>query len=89
MITNIPTLDRENYGRFLGLLPLTGPGWLVGAIEKSFGSGPLAGEGAPPIRPAYTPSQGSMAEDLEKLARLRAAGTITEEEFQRLKAKLI
>ncbi|HEU0095905.1 MAG TPA: SHOCT domain-containing protein [Rhizomicrobium sp.] len=30
-----------------------------------------------------------MAEDLEKLARLRAAGTITEEEFQRLKTKLI
>ncbi len=65
MITNIPTLDRENYGRFLGLLPLTGPGWLVGAIEKSFGSDPLAGEGAPPIRPAYAPSQGSMAEELE------------------------
>jgi uncharacterized membrane protein YhaH (DUF805 family) len=54
--------------------------------DNRFGPDPLATEGP---SPPYAPVRANIADELARLARLRADGTITEEEFQRLKTKLI
>ncbi len=58
--------------------------------DNRFGPDPLADESPqPPGASAYRGVSSNLSDELARLARLRADGTITEEEFQRLKTKLI
>jgi uncharacterized membrane protein YhaH (DUF805 family) len=51
---------------------------------NDYGADPLSRDGFSP-----RPPSGNIAEELRKLAKLRDEGTISDEEFQRLKTKLI
>lgn len=55
--------------------------------ENRFGPDPLGSAGAP--QPYRMPPRSDLAEELARLAKLRDDGTISEDEFQRLKTKLI
>jgi len=55
--------------------------------DNRYGPDPLAWEGPPP--PYASGLRPALVDELSRLAKLRDAGTITEEEFQRLKTKLI
>jgi uncharacterized membrane protein YhaH (DUF805 family) len=85
--------DHSGWTYLLILIPLVGPIilliWLCSRGswgDNRFGFDPLSGE----VPPGYArPASGDLAEQLSRIAKLRADGTISEEEFQRLKTKLI
>jgi uncharacterized membrane protein YhaH (DUF805 family) len=93
LVRRLHDTDRSGWWYWFMLVPLIGPILLIVWLctrgswgENRFGPDPLGGE----VPPGYArPTSGDMAEQLSRLAKLRDAGTISEEEFQRLKTKLI
>lgn len=90
--------DHSGWWFWIQLIPLVG--FIIFLIfmctrgswgGNRFGNDPLAGESPPPSsgRPPYRPAPTNLSDELARLAKLRADGAITEEEFQRLKTKLI
>lgn len=86
--------DHSGWWYWICLIPLVGIIILLVFLctrgtwgDNRFGPDPLAGESPPRSYPSgHRPD---LADELAKLAKLREAGTISEEEFQRLKTKLI
>lgn len=90
--------DHSGWWFWIQLIPLVG--FIIFLVfmctrgswgENRFGADPLSAESLPPStgRPPYQAAPTNLSEELARLAKLRADGTITEEEFQRLKTKLI
>ena len=100
LVRRLHDVDRSGWWYWIVLIPIVGAILILVWFctegtqgDNRFGPDPLAHEPGGNIPPSYMakPSarQESLAEELEKLAKLRADGTISEDEFQRLKTKLI
>jgi len=85
--------DHSGWWYWICLIPLVGIVLLLiwGCTRGTWGDnrfGPDPLEGQAPRPPYYAP-RADLADELSRLAKLRDQGTISEEEFQRLKTKLI
>lgn len=85
--------DHSGWWFWIQLIPLVGAIIMLVFLctrgtwgENRFGPDPLAGDG-PAYR--YGQPQPRLADELARLAKLRDDGTLSEDEFQRLKTKLI
>jgi uncharacterized membrane protein YhaH (DUF805 family) len=91
LVRRLHDTDHSGWWFWINLIPIVGVIILLVLLctrgtwgENRFGHDPL-GEGLPP---SYPP-RANLADELTRLAKLRADGTLSEEEFQRLKTKLI
>jgi uncharacterized membrane protein YhaH (DUF805 family) len=100
LVRRLHDTDRSGWWYWIILVPIVGiilllVWWCTRGSwgQNRFGSDPLGGEGFahtfPSSGPSSGPPPGDLAEQLSRLAKLRDEGTISEEEFQRLKTKLI
>jgi len=94
LVRRLHDTDRSGWWYWICLIPLVGIVLLLIWLctrgswgDNRYGFDPLAGEGPPP--PYAAGPRPALTDELSRLAKLRDEGTITEEEFQRLKTKLI
>jgi uncharacterized membrane protein YhaH (DUF805 family) len=87
--------DHSGWWYWICLIPLAGIVLLLiwGCTRGTWGDnrfGPDPLEGQAPRPPYYAPApRADLADEISRLAKLRDQGAISEEEFQRLKTKLI
>jgi uncharacterized membrane protein YhaH (DUF805 family) len=85
--------DHSGWWFWIQLIPLVGAIIMLVFLctrgswgENRFGPDPLGGQDS---SARYNSPRPDLAEELARLAKLRADGTLSDEEFQRLKTKLI
>ena len=95
-VRRLHDLDRSGWWWWIGAIPLLGPlikiGWYCrgGTIgENKYGSDPLATPKTTSFTGTPESSMTETAEQLSKIKGLLDSGTITQEEFDRMKARVL